>query len=111
MELQWLIVIGLVVAFWVSALQAREAAVAAARRACRRDELQLLDETVSLARLRLARDHSGQLRLRRTYAFEFSHGGDRRTGWVDMVGRRAVGLHLDLDGGVLHELESKEGEE
>lgn len=107
MEIEWLILLALAAALWVSAMQAREAAVAAARRACRRDNLQLLDETVALTRMRPVRDEFGRLRLRRTYAFEFSHGGDRRTGWVDMIGRRQVGLHLDLEEGVLHDMESK----
>jgi hypothetical protein len=57
---------------WVDSLRAREHAIAAGRAACKRYDVQLLDETVSFTRLRLARDDEGRLRLRRTYTFEFS---------------------------------------
>jgi hypothetical protein len=41
---------------WVDSLRAREHAIAAGRAACKRYYVQLLDETVSFARLRFARD-------------------------------------------------------
>ena len=73
--------------FWLDSLRARERALAAGRGACERNGLQLLDETVQFARLRLARDDAGRLRLRRTYSFEFSDTGDnRRHGAIVMLG-------------------------
>ncbi len=73
--------------FWIDSLRARERALAAGRGACERNGLQLLDETVQFARLRLARDDAGRLRLRRTYSFEFSDTGDnRRHGAIVMLG-------------------------
>ena len=73
--------------FWIDSLRARERALAAGRGACERHELQLLDETVQFAKLRLARDDEGRLRLRRTYTFEFSDTGDnRRHGAIVMLG-------------------------
>ena len=81
---------------WVDSLRAREHAVAAGRAACARYGVQLLDETVSFARLRLARDEEGRLRLRRTYAFEFSETGDnRRHGAIVMLGARLEDLRLE----------------
>lgn len=82
--------------FWVDSLRARERAVAAGRAACRRYELQFLDDTVSFARLRLARDEEGQLKLKRTYTFEFSDTGDnRRHGAIVMLGARLEDLQLE----------------
>src|SRR5438034_1017645 len=68
---------------WIDSLRARERAVEAGRSACARYDLQFLDETVSFARLRLARDEEGRLRIVRTYTFERSEerrvGKDRRS--------------------------------
>ncbi|MDH4325620.1 MAG: DUF3301 domain-containing protein [Betaproteobacteria bacterium] len=81
---------------WVDSLRAREHAVAAGRAACVRYGVQLLDETVAFARLRLARDDEGRLRLRRTYTFEFSDTGDnRRHGAIVMLGARLEDLQLE----------------
>ena len=49
------------VLFWVDTLRARERAVAAGRAACRRYGVQLLDDTVAFAQLRLARGDDGRL--------------------------------------------------
>jgi hypothetical protein len=90
------VVIAAAVWLWVDSLRARERAVAAGRQACARYGVQLLDETVSVAKLRLARDEDGRLRLRRTYTFEFSETGDnRRHGAIVMLGARLEDLRLE----------------
>jgi len=82
--------------FWVDSLRAREHAVAAGRAACRRYGVQLLDDTVAFAQLRLARDDDGRLKLRRTYAFEFSDtGNNRRRGAIVMLGGILADLQLE----------------
>jgi len=82
--------------FWIDSLQARERALAAGRSACRRYGVQLLDETVQIAKLRLARDDEGRLRLRRSYTFEFSDTGDnRRHGAIVMLGGELQDLQLE----------------
>jgi hypothetical protein len=84
------------VALWVDSLRAREHAVAAGRAACARYGVQLLDDTVAFARLRLGRDDGGRLRLRRTYVFEFSDtGNNRRHGAIVMLGGRLEDLQLE----------------
>jgi len=84
------------VALWMDSLRARESAIAAGRAACERYGLQFLDDTVAFARLRLARDAAGRVRLRRTYAFEFSDTGyDRRHGTIVMLGARVEDLRLE----------------
>ena len=91
-----IIVIVAGIAFWVDSLRARERALAAGRRACERYGVQLLDETVQFARLRLARDEAGRLRLRRTYSFEFSDtGNNRRYGAIVMLGAELQDLQLE----------------
>lgn len=80
---------------WWDSMQAREAAVAAARIACDAEGLQFLDDTVGIAGLRPARNSNGRLLLQRVYDFEFSDTGDnRRKGSVVMLGRRVVVLNL-----------------
>jgi len=89
-----LIVAGLY--FWIDSLRARERALAAGRSACQRYGVQLLDETVEFAKLRLARDDAGRLHLRRTYSFEFSDTGDnRRRGAIVMLGGDLQDMQLE----------------
>jgi hypothetical protein len=91
-----IVLIGAGIFLWLDSLRARERAVAAGRAACRRYELQFLDDTVSFTRLRLARDEEGQLRIARTYVFEFSDtGNNRRHGAIVMLGGRVQDLHLE----------------
>jgi len=81
---------------WADSLKARERAVKAGRSACERYQLQFLDETVSFTRMRLARDEEGQLRIRRTYTFEFSDtGNNRRHGAIVMLGGDVADMHLE----------------
>ena len=81
---------------WLDSLRARERAVKAGRAACERYSLQFLDETVSFTRLRLARDPDGQLKIARTYSFEFSDtGNNRRHGAIVMLGGELQDLRLE----------------
>ena len=89
-----LIVLGALL--WADSLKARERAVRAGRSACERYQLQCLDDTVSFARLRLARDEEGQVRIKRTYTFEFSDtGNNRRHGAIVMLGGDVADMHLE----------------
>lgn len=82
--------------WWWDSMQARETAVAAARRACRTFSTQLLDDSVVLRRLRLQWKGGGRLRLLRLYTFEFTRVGDeRRTGYASVLGRQVLDVHLD----------------
>jgi hypothetical protein len=81
---------------WADSLKARERAVQAGRSACQRYQLQFLDDTVSFARMRLARDDGGQVKISRTYTFEFSDtGNNRRHGAIVMLGGDVADLHLE----------------
>ena len=81
---------------WADSLKARERAIKAGRSACERYQLQFLDETVAFARMRLARDEEGQLKISRTYTFEFSDtGNNRRHGAIVMLGAEVADMHLE----------------
>ena len=81
---------------WLDSLRARERAVKAGRTACERYDLQFLDDTVSFTRVRLARDQEGQLKIARTYTFEFSDtGNNRRHGAIVMLGGELQDLQLE----------------
>lgn len=81
---------------WADSLRARERAVRAGRDACSRYSLQFLDDTVSFASMRLARDGEGRLRIARTYTFEFSDtGNNRRDGAIVMLGGEVQDLRLE----------------
>ena len=59
--------------------------------------MQLLDDTVAISSLRLARNDAGRLLLQRVYDFEYSDTGDnRRNGSVVMLGHRVVVLNVGL---------------
>ena len=95
-EITAIVVFGAAALLWVDSLRARERAVEAGKRACARYELLFLDDTVAFARLRLRRDEEGQLKIARTYTFEFSDtGNNRRHGSIVMLGARLVDLQLE----------------
>ena len=70
---------------WQSALRERERARAMCFDLCMQANVQLLDQTVALQRMRLIRGPRG-LRLRRDYRFDFSiDGRDRHRGSLSLV--------------------------
>lgn len=101
-----LLLAGVALGYWLNGMRARELALQSARLACNREGVQLLDETVVLARVRPARDGTGQPCWRRRYRFEFSDdGGSRRDGDLEMLGMRTISLQLNLADHILHELQ------
>ncbi|MES2364601.1 MAG: DUF3301 domain-containing protein [Sulfuriferula sp.] len=95
-ELVVVAVLGALAWFWLDSLKTREIAIAAAKRACDTDAVQLLDDTVAMASIRLARNPNGQVGLRRFYRFEFSDTGDnRRGGMVLMLGSVVENVRLE----------------
>lgn len=81
--------------YWMDSLAALEAARRAAREACERDGVQLLDDTVVIERTRPGRDDNGRASLARDCRFEFSvDGTDRQIGRLRLVGRELVWLEM-----------------
>ncbi|MBS1210875.1 MAG: hypothetical protein H6R19_3273 [Proteobacteria bacterium] len=88
-----LILLILVTWYWLAGLKAREIGIAAAREACRRENLQFLDDTVAQNGIRIVRAEDGSLQLQRSFAFEYSlSGDDRRPGSVTLLGHHVVML-------------------
>jgi len=80
---------------WFDAMRTRETALDIARQTCERKGFQLLDQTVALRGIGLIRNRAGHLVLRRTYVFDYStDGGDRRSGFVILAGRRLMSVGL-----------------
>ena len=100
LEINLLLVCAALLWLWLDSLKVREAAVAAAREACALEGLLLLDDTVAIAALKLARDDDGRVRLQRAYVFEYSDTGDnRRNGSVVLLGRRVVLFNIGVRSG------------
>jgi len=82
---------------WFRHDQMRRRALVLARKACVDAGVQLLDETIGLRRMRLARDDRGWPQIHRVFAFEFSQSGnDRYSGWVEFAGDRVINVELDM---------------
>jgi hypothetical protein len=97
--------LGLAVLAWVwfDGMQARERVLRHVRRICEESGLLLLDQSVVLVSMRLARQEDGRIGIRRGYRFEFSREGDRRyTGHAWLHGPRLESVHLTLPEGALH---------
>jgi hypothetical protein len=81
--------------FWLDSLNARDIAVAAGRQAAEKYGLQLLDETVAISKLWLARNHYGRLKIQRSYTFEVSDTGtDRLSCSLILLGSRIESLEM-----------------
>lgn len=95
-EFLLIILLGLIGWFWYSSVQAKEIAVIGAKMRCESRGLLLLDQTVSLSKIRLRRDHGGQMRFEREYQFEFSsNGDDRYRGMVILYANRITSSSID----------------
>lgn len=79
--------LALVALFWHSSLAARELANRVAMETCTNANVQMLDGTVAIHRLRLVRDGDAPIAWRRTYVFDYSADGfSRQRGFVVLTG-------------------------
>lgn len=75
--------------YWFSGTRVRELAIAAAKRSSETADVQLLDQSVALARVSLSRDRKGQWRVWRQFRFEYSRDGvSREIGQIIMLGHK-----------------------
>lgn len=87
-EIISVVILGALFWLWFDSTRVHEIAVERARSQCHVNEVQFLDDTVSLANIKLARDEDGRLTLKRTYTFEYSDtGNNRQSGSIIMLGR------------------------
>lgn len=74
----------------------RDRAIALAKQHCDHVDVQLLDDTICLTRLRAKRDQRGNLALSRRYEFEFTATGEQRyRGQLDLLGERLHRIELE----------------
>mgnify|MGYP001385523093 CR=1 FL=1 len=96
MELLALLSVALVCWGWYAIMQGREAALAAGKRVCETQGLQLLDDTVAMSLFKMRFNKSQGLILSRVYGFEFTDTGDnRRQGVLVMEGTRLTDIQLE----------------
>jgi Protein of unknown function (DUF3301) len=96
---QLLLLLPVAGAVWLffDGVRVRELALDIGRDYCANLGLQLLDETVSMQRLGVARAVDGRLRVRRRYGFEFTSDGEKRyRGELTMLGSKVAGVQVEL---------------
>jgi hypothetical protein len=89
--------------FFFSAIRIRELAIQAVAQASRRDDFQLLDQTVHIQRISLSRDATGRWRIWRQYRFDYSMDGvERRQGHVMMLSKQVQAVVVSESSSTLH---------
>jgi len=97
MNLSVALVIVLAFLYWLDAMNNKQLAVAAGKRACDAEGVQFLDDTVVLVHWALRRHPRGGLSFYRQYRFEFaSDGGHRYGGEVVLFGKAVQKLTLQV---------------
>ena len=92
----WTTAIVALISFWWQSDQIKHTALTYVDQHCKRQSLQLLDQTMVLKGVWLVRDQQGSLRIRRRYAFEFtSTGAVRSQGVIVLLGRTLQTLELE----------------
>ncbi|HVJ63105.1 MAG TPA: DUF3301 domain-containing protein [Tahibacter sp.] len=92
-----LVLVSAVALIWHDAVRSRDRAANVARQLCARADLQLLDQSVGLRRIRFVRAQNGQPGLRREYGFDVSTDGhDRHRGTLVLRAGKLENFSLPL---------------
>ncbi len=95
-DLLWLTFLGLAGLHWWRAQKVKEIALQAAKSYCKGMDIQLLDQSIYLRGIWLKRADSGQLKIWRSYLFDFTAtGDDRASGRVIMLGYTVTAITLE----------------
>ena len=95
-ELVALIVLGFILWLWSTNRQAQEIAKHTCARICNNAQVELLDDTVSLSKLRIVRNQAGKASFKRTYSFDYTDlGHNRKTGLIMMQGYSVDFIKID----------------
>ncbi|ROZ86049.1 DUF3301 domain-containing protein [Pseudomonas neustonica] len=91
-----LLMLLLLIGWWLLRnLGLRDQAMRLVRNHCQRSDVQLLDDSIALTGMRIARNRRGRPGLVRRYAFEFTVTGEHRyDGYIDLHGQQL--LHLEM---------------
>lgn len=96
-DILYLLAAFIAIHFWWKTMQARERAEKIAQAACKKENMQILDVTVSLKKFGFEKDRYGNRIFLRYFNFEFSQTGeDRHIGTVAMRGAVQQYLYMDL---------------
>ena len=102
-EMLLLLLIVTVAGYWLSAMHAKDMAIAAARRECKLCDVQFLDQTVQLVKLSMSRDETGQWRMWREYRFEYTEDGEtRRAGRLSLLGQKVMRVAMETFNPIIH---------
>ncbi len=102
-EIVSLLAFGVLCMHFLSAVRVRELALQAVGQASKRDEFQLLDQSVHVQRVSLSRDESGRWRIWRQYRFDYTYEGvERRQGFVIMLGKQLQSIVVSERPTTLH---------
>jgi len=82
--------------FWLNGRRAHEFSLGICRHICNQNNALLLDETVSLKRLKLRRGPNGRMLFERCYQFEYCYDpANRLCGDVTILGLTPVEINFD----------------
>jgi hypothetical protein len=102
-EILVVLLFGVLCLHFLAATRVREIAIQAVGHASRRDDFQLLDQSVHINRISLSRDQSGRWRIWRQYRFDYSYDGvERRQGFVIMLGKQLQAVVVREPSTTLH---------
>ena len=88
MEIYLLVLLTLVLVVWWDTIRCQEIAKRAGKYSCNSENVQFLDDTVQLHKIRMARNSAGRLHFCRDYRFEYSLDGVQRCqGLIKLCGR------------------------
>jgi hypothetical protein len=94
-DLLGLLVLAATGGYLIEAMRSKDFARTTAKQYCRERDVQLLDDTVHLRKLRLCRDPGGRVVVYREFGFEFTvDGSGRQSGDLVLHGRRLASLSL-----------------
>ncbi len=84
----------------------KEHALVLAKRHCKTQDVQFLDDSIALTRIKLHKDPRGNFGICRRYAFEFTATGERRySGELSLFGRRLMNIELaphQINSSIIH---------
>jgi len=95
-ELLLLCGVVLAAAFWWRTNELKQVAYQIARRRCDESNVQFLDDSVVLSKVKFRRNDEGRIALLCRYRFEFATVGDvRYRGEMQFLGRRLAGVDME----------------
>lgn len=96
-QLVLLFFIFIITAYWIDSVQVKEIAKRAGAYACKKHDVQFLDNTVIKQKTAIKRHPTNLIQLQRTYTFEYSIDGTKRdSGIIITSGHHIHEIQIDL---------------